>query len=167
MTKKFKATEEQFRKALLKWLNRQHQQLRANVHGDDDTSQWCKDEADLVEQHIQTVESLIFVNDALKVSADEAHRQADLAYERIEELEAKLSEQIEWVKSLADDLIAAEGREARLKEKLAKAVEWAEKVREYAISWDDKYLSERSNEILAELTSSEAANGEAKGGKDE
>ena len=43
--------------------------------------------------------------------------------DRIEELEANLSEQIEWVKSLADDLIAAEGREARLKEKLAKAVE--------------------------------------------
>ena len=43
--------------------------------------------------------------------------------ERIKELEAKLADQIEWVKRLADDLIAAEGREARLKEKLAKAVE--------------------------------------------
>ena len=42
---------------------------------------------------------------------------------RIEELEANLAEQIEWVKRLADDLIAAEGREARLKEKLARAVE--------------------------------------------
>ena len=45
--------------------------------------------------------------------------------DRIEELEANLAEQIEWVKQLADDLIAAEGREARLKEKLAKAVEVA------------------------------------------
>ena len=86
MTKKFKATEEQFRKALLKWLNRHHQQLRANVHGDDDASLWCKEEAELVEEHIQTVESLIFVNDALKASADEAHRQADLAYEAMENL---------------------------------------------------------------------------------
>lgn len=86
MTKKFKATEEQFRKALLKWLNRQHQQLRANVHGDDDASLWCKEEAELVEEHIQTVESLLFVNEALKVSADEAHQQADLAYEAMENL---------------------------------------------------------------------------------
>ena len=84
--KKFKATEEQFRKALLKWLHRQHDQLRANVHGDDDMSLWWKDEADLVEQHIQTVESLLFVNDALKVSTDEAHRQADLAYEASDNL---------------------------------------------------------------------------------
>ena len=84
MTKKYKATEEQFRKALLKWLNRHHQQLRANVHGDDDASLWCKEEAELVEEHIQTVEGLIFVNDALKASADEAHRQADLAYEAME-----------------------------------------------------------------------------------
>ena len=91
MTKKYKATEEKFRRALLKWLNRQHQQLRANVHGDDDASLWCKEEAELVEEHIQTVEGLIFVNDALKASADEAHRQADLAYERIEELEAEVA----------------------------------------------------------------------------
>ena len=86
MTKKYKATEEQFRKALLKWLNRQHQQLRANIHGDDDASLWCKEEAELVEEHIKTVESLLFVNEALKVSADEAHRQADLAYEAMENL---------------------------------------------------------------------------------
>jgi hypothetical protein len=84
--KKFRATEEQFRKSLLKWLSDKHQQLRANVHGDDDTSEWCEDEADLVEQHIQTVEGLIFVNDALKASTDEAHRQADLAYEASENL---------------------------------------------------------------------------------
>ena len=95
MTKKYKATEEQFRRALLKWLNRQRDQLRANVHGDDDTSEWCKDEADLVEQHIQTVESLIFVNEALKLSTDEANQQADLAYDRIEELEVKLAKAVE------------------------------------------------------------------------
>jgi uncharacterized coiled-coil protein SlyX len=47
---------------------------------------------------------------------------ADAAADRIEDLEAKLAEQIEWVKRLADDLIAAEDREARLKAKLAKAV---------------------------------------------
>ena len=41
---------------------------------------------------------------------------------------------------------------AELEAKLAKAVEWVKNVREYAISWDDKYLAERSNEIIAELT---------------
>ena len=41
---------------------------------------------------------------------------------RIEELEAALSEQIECVKGLADGLISAGGREARLKAKLAKAL---------------------------------------------
>jgi hypothetical protein len=47
------------------------------------------------------------------------------AGDRIEKLEAALPEQIEWVKRLADDLNAAEGREARLKAKLAKAREAA------------------------------------------
>ena len=42
------------------------------------------------------------------------------ALKHIEELEAALSEQIQWVRELADDLIAAEGREAKLKTKLAK-----------------------------------------------
>lgn len=102
MANKFKATEKQFRKALLKWLNRQHEQLRANVYGDDDASLWCKEEAELVKEHITTVESLIFVNESLKVSADEAHRQADLAYERIEELEAKLAEVVEALERIED-----------------------------------------------------------------
>ena len=57
---------------------------------------------------------------------------------RIEELEeaervnilliARIEEQVEWVKSLADDLIAAAGREVCLKENLAKAVEGFEKL---------------------------------------
>ena len=46
---------------------------------------------------------------------------------RCAELEAALPEQIEWVKRLADDLNAAEGREARLKAKLAKAEEMLER----------------------------------------
>jgi len=45
----------------------------------------------------------------------------DEAVSKVKELEAKLAEQIEWVKRLADDLIAAEGREARLKEKLSES----------------------------------------------
>ena len=105
MTKKYKATEEQFRRALLKWLNRQRDQLRANVHGDDDTSEWCKDEADLVEQHIQTVESLIFVNEALKLSTDEANQQADLAYDRIEELEARLAKAVEALGTALSEMV--------------------------------------------------------------
>lgn len=43
--------------------------------------------------------------------------------ERAEAAEAKLSEQVEWVKRLADDLIAAEGREARIKAKLDQLLE--------------------------------------------
>jgi len=39
----------------------------------------------------------------------------DEAVSKVKELEAKLPEQIEWVKSLADDLIEAEAREAWLK----------------------------------------------------
>lgn len=122
--KKFRGTEDQFRKALLKWLSDKHQQLRANVHGDDDTSQWCKDEADLVEQHIETVESLLFVNEALKTSADEAHRQADLAYDRIEELEERL-------KAATDDAKEAEAYAEELEAKLAKAVEGFNKIRKH------------------------------------
>ena len=145
MTKKFKATEEQFRKALLKWLNRQHQQLRANVHGDDDTSQWCKDEADLVEQHIQTVESLIFVNDALKVSADEAHRQADLAYDRIEEMEERL-------KAAQDDAKEAEAYAEELEAKLANAIDFVRRTIRYAGNNGDDFLAEKARTTLAELT---------------
>jgi len=57
----------------------------------------------------------------------------------------------DWLTDLAADRIE------ELEAKLAKAVEWAEKVRQYAMSWDDKYLAERASDILAEL----------KGGKDE
>lgn len=67
--------------------------------------------------------------------------------DRIEELEAELSEQIEWVKSLADDLIAAEGREARLKEKLEKALDFLEDLTECEWPYD-----EGAKCILAELT---------------
>ncbi len=96
----------------------------------------------------------------------------DEAVSRVKELEAALPEQIEWVKRLADDLNAAEGREARLKAKLAKAVEALEKVSQlitdqYAdrlytqtgAGWehcgDD--IKEEARTTLAELT----------GGKDE
>jgi len=44
------------------------------------------------------------------------HTFEDEAADRIEELEASLAEQVEWVRRLADDLIVAEA-------KLAKAVE--------------------------------------------
>ena len=143
MTKKYKATEEQFRKALLKWLGNKVDQLRANVHGDDDTSEWCKDEADLVEQHIQTVESLIFVNEALKVSADEAHRQADLAYERIEELE----EQLRWVLDERDATFAlmlnrAETAEAKLANVIAAYRLEAMKRDDYSHDAFDKHIAE-------------------------
>lgn len=59
------------------------------------------------------------LEERLKAATDDAKEAEAYA----EELEANLAEQIEWVKGLADDLIAAEGREARLKEKLAKVEE--------------------------------------------
>ena len=64
------------------------------------------------------------LHDAAKAAYQAAYLDAvKSAYAAYKEAEAKLEEQVEWVKSLADDLIAAEGREARLKEKLEKAVE--------------------------------------------
>ena len=45
----------------------------------------------------------------------------------------------------------AADRIEELEAKLAKAVEWAEKVRQYAISMDDRYLFERATVALAEL----------------
>ena len=90
---------------------------------------------------------------AMKAVRDKLNTPSS-ALSRIEELEAKL----DWVLVERDETFALMLDRAQTAEaKLAKAVEWAEKVREYAISWDDKYLAERSNEILAELT----------GGKDE
>lgn len=83
---------------------------------------------------------------------------ADIVYEakdRIEELEANLAEQIEWVRRLADDLIAAEGREARLKEKLAK-------VEEALRGWID-FANEQGMPVS--LSDLEAA--QLTGGKDE
>ncbi len=55
--------------------------------------------------------------------SDEASALTNQAARRIEELEAKLD----------------------------KALDWLSKVRQYAISWDDRYLVERSDDILAEL----------------
>ena len=69
--------------------------------------------------------------EALIAERDEAWKRAGHAEKMWGEAEVKLSES-----------------EALL----AKALEWTEKVQKYAISWDDKYLAERSNEILAELT---------------
>jgi uncharacterized coiled-coil protein SlyX len=57
-------------------------------------------------------------------------RKGDAMADRIEELEAKLADQIEWVKRLADDLNAAEGREARLKAKLEQALRALERIKE-------------------------------------
>ena len=62
----------------------------------------------------------------VSASRQAIHETIDAYWARVkacEELEAALPEQIEWVKRLADDLNAAEGREARLKAKLEKAVE--------------------------------------------
>ena len=70
--------------------------------------------------------------------------------DRIEGLEAALSEQIQWVRELADELIAAEGREAKLKAKLAKAVEALE-FWQKAQEPDIDEAIERMQTTLAEL----------------
>ena len=77
------------------------------------------------------IEQLAAINEELIAERDEAWKRAGHAETMWGEAEVKLSES-----------------EALL----AKALEWTEKVQKYAISWDDKYLAERSNEILAELT---------------
>ena len=59
---------------------------------------------------------------------EDAESDNILLIARIEELEAELEEQVEWVKSLAYDLISAEGREALLKEKLENALEALERI---------------------------------------
>ena len=66
--------------------------------------------------------------------------------DRIEGLEAALSEQIQWVRELADELIAAEGREAKLKAKLAKAVAFIEDLE--GCEWP---LDVQAKRFLAEL----------------
>jgi uncharacterized coiled-coil protein SlyX len=76
---------------------------------------------------------------------DSAPFEAD---DRIEELEAALPEQIEWVKRLADDLNAAEGREARLKAKLAQALRALERIE---VSTDTREQGAIAMATLAEL----------------
>jgi len=63
---------------------------------------------------------------------------------RIEELEAKLK----WADEISN--IQAD-RIEELEAKLDEALDWLSKVRQYAISWDDRYLVERSDDILAKL----------------
>lgn len=60
-------------------------------------------------------------------------------YQRAKAAEAKLNEQIEWVKSLADDLIAAEGHEARLKDKMDKAMEALTNISNIGVAWSDSF----------------------------
>lgn len=56
------------------------------------------------------IEELEAANKRLRLEAAHANDTADAAIERTKELEAALPEQIEWVKRLADDLIAAEAK---------------------------------------------------------
>ena len=77
----------------------------------------------------------------------------ELWYEqRIEELIAERDEAWKRAGHAEEMWGKAEAKLSESEALLAKAVEWTEKVQKYAISWDDKYLAERSNEILAELT---------------
>jgi hypothetical protein len=71
-----------------------------------------------------------------------------VAADRIEELEAKLK----WVLEERDTTFALMLKRLESAEaKLDKTLDWLSKVRQYAISWDDRYLVERSDDILAEL----------------
>jgi hypothetical protein len=62
------------------------------------------------------------------------------------------------LRKMALDYLAAEGQAAEAYQaqltaeaKLDEALDWLSKVRQYAISWDDRYLVERSDDILAKL----------------
>ena len=87
------------------------------------------------------------------------------AADRIEELEAALPEQIEWVKRLADDLNSAEGREARLEAKLAKAVEALEGVR--AFVRDLAPYADQGHTLVPALEKACTTLAELTGGKDD
>jgi len=121
-----------------------------HVYDEDD----AKPEGSLYLEAADRIEGLKELLWAAENDANEAEAYAG-------ELEANLAEQIEWVKQLADDLIAAEGREARLKEKLAKAVEIAE-LFSGGVEYDyhGNIIGEEERKALAELE-------ELTGGKDE
>ena len=99
----------------------------------------CRCHPAYTDRGLHNSECMYYMNASVKIVAD-----------RIEELEAALPEQIEWVKRLADDLNAAEGREARLEAKLAKALDVLVQIAGKKDFADDPWSIARTT--LAELT---------------
>jgi hypothetical protein len=109
------------------------------------------------------IEELEAENKRLRLEAAHANDTANVAIEQTKELEAALSEEVEWVKRLADDLNAAEGREARLKAKLAKAVDALETIRFFsgvhAAASDLKHIKESVNDVASKALAAQEGQG--------
>ena len=114
----------------------------------------CRCHPAYTDRGLHNSECMYYMNASVKIVAD-----------RIEELEAALPEQIEWVKRLADDLNAAEGREARLEAKLAKAVEALEGVR--AFVRDLAPYADQGHTLVPALEKACTTLAELTGGKDD
>ena len=97
------------------------------------------------------IEKLEAANKRLRLEAAHANDTADAAIERTKELEAALAEQIEWVKRLADDLIAAEAKLAENEVRLRKAVEalkmMCEEFRGYDLPYGSKAYSQATSAL--------------------
>jgi hypothetical protein len=65
------------------------------------------------------------------------------------DIKVQLLQAFEWSNDTM--LEKAHDRIEELEAKLDEALDWLSKVRQYAISWDDRYLVERSDDILAKL----------------
>ena len=84
--------EDRRRQMLKKWLERKQSELQAMVLGYDDASEWCRDEADIIGDHIKTLDVLIHVNETLKASLDAANAEADKYCEQLQQSEWLLVE---------------------------------------------------------------------------
>ena len=65
-----------------------------------------------INQHLDETERLCDALQEVTAELEQAERDNILLIARIEELEAELEEQVEWVKSLVDDLIVMAELEA-------------------------------------------------------
>jgi len=81
-----------------------------------------------INQHLDESERLCDALQEVTAELEQAERDNILLIARIEELEAELEEQVEWVKSLVDDLIVMAELEAE-NEKLRKGLEIYERER--------------------------------------
>lgn len=78
------------------WMKTQRQNYKNMILGDDDASQWCADEVERIERHIQTIELLEHRAESLISGADTVLEEWDRGDERafreaIEEMRADVA----------------------------------------------------------------------------